>query len=109
MRRSQCGASSHRKETAMPEEPIDPRTGRPRLRPQVNRSLSRRAFLVRTAAGAVAVPSLAAFLEACSKSPSSTGGGTVPTFSVASPEHPVTWDIAKDNQPIKSGLTPEQG
>jgi spermidine/putrescine transport system substrate-binding protein len=93
----------------VPEEPIDPRTGRPRLRPQVNRSLSRRAFLVRTAAGAVAVPYLAAFLEACSKSPSSTGGGTVPTFSVASPDHPVTWDIAKDNQPIKSGLTPEQG
>ena len=69
--------------------------------------LSRRAFLARSAATAAAVPSLAAFLDACSKS--SGAGATVPsaTFSVADPKHPVTWDIAKDNKAIASNLTPE--
>lgn len=75
--------------------------------------LSRRSFLSRGAAAAVTLPSMAAFLEACSKK-DTTGGtvGTGPaptaTFSVASPENPVKWPIFDDNKPIASGLTPEQ-
>ena len=53
---------------------------------------------------------MAAFLEACSKNGGSGGASAAATstFSVASPEHPVTWDIASDNKAIADGLTPEQ-
>jgi spermidine/putrescine transport system substrate-binding protein len=82
------------------------------------RGLSRRQLLQRSAAAAVGVPSLAAFLEACSKKPSAGGGpaptgsggstaSAKPTFSVASPANPVKWPIYDDNKPIASGLTPE--
>jgi len=74
--------------------------------------LSRRSFLARGAATAVAAPSLMAFLEACSKKDTATGGAApaaTATFSVASPEHPVKWPIYNDNKPIASGLTPEKG
>ncbi len=70
---------------------------------------------MRGAATAVAAPSLMAFLEACSKKSTGGGGGggagpaPTATFSVASPEHPVTWPIYNDNKPIASGLTPETG
>jgi len=70
--------------------------------------MSRRSFLVRSAGAVVAVPSLAALLDACSKS-SGTKAGAASTFSVATPDHPVTWDIYSDNQPIANGMTPEQG
>ena len=69
--------------------------------------LSRRAFLARTAATAAAVPSLGALLDACSKAGTGAGAVAPATFSVASPKHPVTWDIAKDNKAIASNLTPE--
>ena len=72
-------------------------------------SLNRRSFMRGTAA-ALAFPSLAAFLEACSKSPGgSAGASALPTFSVASPTNPVKWDIPATNKAIASGLTPEQG
>lgn len=65
---------------------------------------------MRGTAGALALPSLAAFLEACSKSPASTGSAsTAPSFSVASPTNPVKWDIPGTNKAIASGLAPEQG
>jgi len=51
-----------------------------------------------------------AFLEACSKKDTGSTGSAAsaaPTFSVASPEHPVKWPIYNDNKPIASGLTPE--
>ena len=75
------------------------------------RGVSRRSFLSRGAAAAITLPSMAAFLEACAKKSTTSGGsGPAPTaaFSVASPEHPVTWPIYPDNKPIASGLTPEK-
>ena len=75
------------------------------------RGVSRRSFLSRGAAAAITLPSMAAFLEACAKKSATSGGsGPAPTaaFSVASPEHPVTWPIYPDNKPIASGLTPEK-
>ncbi len=74
-------------------------------RPYPNR-LSRRAFLGRSAAAAAAFPTLAVFLDACSKA-ASTAAPTS-TFSVASPQHPVKWDIPSTNKAILDGLTPEQ-
>ncbi len=32
-----------------------------------------------------------------------------PTLTLASPDNPVTWDIADDNKPIADGLAPEKG
>jgi spermidine/putrescine transport system substrate-binding protein len=84
----------------------------PHPRPGPRRSgLSRRAFLGRGAAAAAAFPTMAAFLEACSKSGGSGGASAAATstFSVASPQHPVTWDIASDNKAIADNMTPEQG
>lgn len=67
---------------------------------------TRRQFLQRTAIMAAGTPALAAFLAACSK-PESTSAK--PSLQLASPDNPVTWDIAKDNQPIADGLAPEKG
>ncbi len=77
---------------------------------QPNPGLSRRSFM-RGTAGALAFPSLGAFLAACSKTPAGSSGGAsaAPTFSVASPANPVKWDIPATNKAIASGLTPEQG
>jgi spermidine/putrescine transport system substrate-binding protein len=79
-------------------------------------SLSRRQFLTRAAFAAVAAPSLVALLDGCaSSSVVGPGTGPVPSGSasggllIASPDNPVTWPIADDNQPIADGLEPEQG
>jgi spermidine/putrescine transport system substrate-binding protein len=61
-------------------------------------SLSRRALL----AGGAGM-----LLAACGKPAASRRAAAGPPL--ASPEHPVTWPIAQDNQPIASGLQPEQG
>ncbi len=91
----------------MPGTPRSPKSSQ-QSRPYAQ-GVSRRAFLARGAATAAAFPTLAAFLEACSKSSSSSAGAApTSTFSVASPTHPVKWDIASDNKPIADGLTPEQ-
>jgi spermidine/putrescine transport system substrate-binding protein len=95
--------------------------GHPRER-RLGRNLDRREFLKRTAGTAVAIPSLAAILDACSKP--GTGGGTsggaaaigkgglVPPgapYPLARPNNPVTWNIFDDNKPIASGQAPETG
>ena len=67
---------------------------------------NRRQFLQRAAIVAVAAPTLAAFLEACSKpGPSSSG----PSLTIAKPDSPVKWPIPDDNKPIADGLVPEKG
>lgn len=67
---------------------------------------TRRQFITRAALLAATAPTLGAFLQACSKAgpPSASG----PTLKLASPDNPVTWDIADDNKTIADGLAPEQ-
>jgi spermidine/putrescine transport system substrate-binding protein len=84
--------------------------------------LDRREFLRRGAGAAVALPTLAAILDACSKpgaTPSVGGGGgnaigsggILPAgapYPLARPNKPVKWNIFDDNQPIASGLPTEK-
>jgi spermidine/putrescine transport system substrate-binding protein len=90
-----------------------PRERRPGTR------LDRREFLKRTAGTAVALPTLAAILEACSKPGTTTGstaqqvgtGGLVVAgspYPLARQDKPVTWKIFDDNQSIGSNLEPEK-
>jgi spermidine/putrescine transport system substrate-binding protein len=91
-------------------------TGHPR-----QNQLSRRAFLRRAGGLAVAAPSLAAILAACTKpgggGPSASAnaigtGGLLPPgapYPLARQDKPVTWNIFDDNQPIASNLSPEKG
>src|SRR5277367_4190821 len=67
------------------------------------RKLTRRSFLGKSAA-ALAALGAAPLLNACSSA--LAGTGTVP---LPRPGHPVTWPVAKGNDPIKSGLAPEPG
>jgi spermidine/putrescine transport system substrate-binding protein len=67
---------------------------------------NRRQFLQRAALLAAGTPALVAFLDACSKGGQSP---SAPTLKIASPQNPVTWDIAGDNKPIADGLSPEKG
>jgi len=86
--------------------------------------LTRREFLRMAGLAGVALPSAAAFLEACSNNSSGTGGGSSPAASanpygtggisgapypLARQDAPVTWAITPENPAIKSGLTPEKG
>ena len=65
------------------------------------RKLTRRSFLG-TAGGALAALGAAPLLQACS---SGLAGGVVP---LPRPNHPVKWPVFSGNQPIASGLAPEQ-
>ncbi|TGD85547.1 spermidine/putrescine ABC transporter substrate-binding protein [Mycolicibacterium sp. CH28] len=67
---------------------------------------NRRQFLQRAALLAAGTPALVAFLDACSKGGQSS---SAPALKIASPQNPVKWDIAGDNQPIADGLAPEKG
>jgi spermidine/putrescine transport system substrate-binding protein len=84
--------------------------------------MSRRDFLMRAAGMGLALPTLGALLEACSK----PGGSTLPTggasaigtgglvvpggfYPLARQDKPVKWNIFSDNQPIASNLQPETG
>jgi len=73
------------------------------------KEMSRRQFLTRAGGAAVAVPSLAAILAACSKP--STGGGTGGSASgdipIATPQSPVTLPLTQ--QPISADTPPESG
>ncbi len=75
--------------------------------------LSRRSFLKRGAAAGLLAAGSGPLLEACGTASgpgSGTGGGpTSNGIPLPRPNHPVTWPVFKDNQPIKSGLAPEQG
>jgi spermidine/putrescine transport system substrate-binding protein len=66
------------------------------------RKLTRRSFLG-TAGGALAALGAAPLLQACSSG--LAGSGVVP---LPRPNHPVKWPVFSDNQPIASGLQPEQ-
>jgi spermidine/putrescine transport system substrate-binding protein len=66
------------------------------------RKLTRRSFLG-TAGGALAALGAAPLLQACSSG--LAGSGVVP---LPRPNHPVKWPVFSDNQPIASGLAPEQ-
>src|SRR3954465_7274045 len=75
-------------------------------------SMDRRALLRNAALLGISVPVLSAFLEACAKAPTSSGSGpsgAATALQIATPDHPVTWPIADDNQPIADGLQPEKG
>ena len=85
--------------------------------------LSRREFLRRAGVTGIALPSMAAILAACQDSsqvsggtgasgatnPYGTGGVGGAPYPLARIDAPVTWNIPDDNQPIDSGLPPEQG
>src|SRR5215468_1937587 len=68
--------------------------------------LSRRSFLRQSAGAGLLAGGLGPLLAACSSNGTTTGTTAIP---LPRPNHPVTWPIYKDNQPIKSGLQPEQG
>lgn len=76
--------------------------------PGWNRSMSRRQFLRRSAGAAVALPSMAAILAACSK-PGSNSGGTSgsPAFPLARPDNPVTLPLV--GEPISASTPIEKG
>src|SRR5215212_3698268 len=74
-----------------------------------DRLVNRREFLKRAAAGAVAVPSLAALLAACGDSGGSSAEAPPTFIGLASPEKPRTLPIYEDNQPIPDGQAPEPG
>jgi spermidine/putrescine transport system substrate-binding protein len=90
------------------------------------RGVSRREFLRRAAMTGVAMPTVAAILAACSSGAQEESGGGSPSgssganqfgtggvggaaYPLARLDAPVTWNIPDDNQPIESGLQPEQG
>src|SRR5574340_1599815 len=86
-----------------PRERIDPSGG-----------LTRREFLKRSAGAALALSGAGALLDACTNNPAGGGaagggGGTPTSLPLARPNHPVTWPIYSGNEPIASGLQPEQG
>jgi spermidine/putrescine transport system substrate-binding protein len=85
-----------------PMIPRHPRDHRPR-------GLSRREFLIRSGAAGLALPSVAALLEACARpDDEGAGGATNSAFELARPDNPVTLPIFDDNPPIKDGLAPEK-
>ena len=70
--------------------------------------ISRRAFLSRSAAAALAV-SGGVLLQGCgSRDPSGSRPGAAGPL-LASPDNPVTWPIKPGNEPIPAGLEPERG
>jgi spermidine/putrescine transport system substrate-binding protein len=74
-------------------------------------AFDRRALLRNAALLGISVPTLSALLQACADSPTSSGGdpGGGESIKIASPDNPVTWEIADDNQAIGDGLSPEAG
>ena len=66
------------------------------------RKLTRRSFLG-TAGGALAALGAAPLLQACSSGLAGSGVVQLPR-----PNHPVKWPVFSGNQPIASGLAPEQ-
>src|SRR3712207_5909484 len=74
-----------------------------------DRVFDRRAFLKRAAAGAIAVPSIAALLAACGDGGTPSSEGPATFLGLASPDKPRTLPIYDDNRPIPDGQTPESG
>ncbi len=71
--------------------------------------LSRRSFLKQGAIAGLLAGGAGSLLEACGSTSAASGPLTSNGIPLARPNRPVTWPIFKDNQPIKSGLAPEQG
>src|SRR5215472_4011589 len=71
--------------------------------------LSRRSFLRQSAGAGLLAGGLGPLLAACGGSGNTTGTAGTTAIPLPRPNHPVTWPIFKDNQPIKAGLQPEQG
>jgi len=73
--------------------------------------LSRRSFLKQGAIAGLLAGGAGSLLEACGSSGASGASGPLLSNGIPlpRPNRPVTWPIFKDNQPIKSGLAPEQG
>jgi spermidine/putrescine transport system substrate-binding protein len=67
--------------------------------------MTRREFLRRAGGAAVAVPSMAAILAACSKPGTSANGSSA--FEIARPDHPVT--LPMNGEPIATDTPIEQG
>jgi spermidine/putrescine transport system substrate-binding protein len=70
---------------------------------------TRREFLKRTAAGAVAAPSLASILAACGNDEPDGANAAADIIGVARPDSPRTLPIYDDNPPVAEGLEPEPG
>src|SRR4029450_8572317 len=70
--------------------------------------MSRRAFLSRSAATALAV-SGGVLLSACGERDATGGDPGAGGPQLASPENPVTWPVPADAGRIADGMTPEQG
>jgi spermidine/putrescine transport system substrate-binding protein len=90
------------------------------MRGEPRRRLSRREFLRRAGATAMALPPAAAILAACGRGggggnggggAQSVGTGGIPggPYPLARQDAPVTWTIFDDNPPIEDGLDPEAG
>src|SRR6266516_3415719 len=71
--------------------------------------LSRRSFLRSSAGAGLLAGGLGPLLAACGSGGGTTGTAGTTAIPLPRPNHPVTWPIFKDNQPIKAGLQPEQG
>ncbi len=85
--------------------------GHPRERGVFSDPVSRRDFIKQATGTALALSGLGVLLDACGKGPSavlpSSSGGS-PGLPLARPNNPVKWPIYPDNQPIATGLQPEQ-
>src|SRR5258708_8696489 len=92
----------------------------PKERPAWHGGMTRRDLLKRSAAASLAMPSMAAILDACSKPGTSPGGSAHANgpgvgkywpagspYPLARQDSPVKWKLWRE--PIKSGLAPEKG
>jgi len=72
--------------------------------------VTRRGFLKQSAGAGLLLGGASSLLEACSGANSGAGGPLMSNgIPLPRPNNPVTWQVFKDNQPIKSGLAPESG
>src|SRR4026208_1904744 len=71
------------------------------------KDLSRRQFLTRAGGAAIAMPSLAAVLAACSKPGPSAPSGAAGEIPIATLENPVTLPV--NSAPIAADTPPESG
>ncbi|MEP6477731.1 MAG: substrate-binding domain-containing protein, partial [Actinomycetota bacterium] len=84
------------------------KAARQHLEATTGRRVSRRDFLKTSAGSAIALPSLAAIMAACTnpREKATTGSGAE-AFQVATPDNPVTLPIV--GEALASGLAPEKG
>jgi spermidine/putrescine transport system substrate-binding protein len=71
--------------------------------------LSRRSFLKQGTLAGLLAGGAGSLLEACGSAAGTSNALMSNGIPLPRPNGPVTWPIVKDNQPIKSGLAPEQG